>query len=61
MIFSTDFDICCRLEVMFLEFRRLHGIGNGRQNREKFVRILKAQMEMALAEEERRKIKIVYS
>jgi hypothetical protein len=61
MIFTTDFDICCRLEIMFLEFRRLHGIGNGPAHRQKFLRIIAKIFDEAMDEEERRKIKIVYS
>jgi hypothetical protein len=55
----TQFEECLILEALFQGFRRQHGIGDGRQHREKFLRIVKIEADLAAQEEERRKIKVV--
>lgn len=36
----TQFLLAIKLEGMWDEFRRAHGLGNGRENRKKFIDIM---------------------
>lgn len=55
----TQFDEALHLEVLWQQFRRQHGIGDGRIHRVKFLNTLLLQSEQWHEEQERRKIKVV--
>lgn len=54
----TELDTALHLEVLFQTFRRAHGIGDGKMHRARFLDIMHEQAEQ---DEERKKIKVVYS
>lgn len=55
----SQLDEALHLEALFQMFRRAHGIGDGHVHREKFLRIMKVEAQIAGEIEERRKIVIV--